>query len=182
MNEPSVLHIIQSYADLDGPRLMTVYAESNRENTDCFFPDLSDKTLAVRKVEEGFLQFLREEFFAGPGPVYCVLEKAGAWVSALRMNELEPGFYYMEALETRPGFRRKGYAVQLLNKVTAQLRQQGPFRVCDCVSKKNEPSIRTHLACGFRIVADVGRDYLQNTDDPCDYSFEYRYDGEAVHG
>ena len=56
------LHIITSYADLDGPRLMEVYAESNRENTDYFFPDMTDKALAVERVEEGFLQFLRDEF------------------------------------------------------------------------------------------------------------------------
>ena len=56
-----MLHIITTYADLDGHRLMTVYAESNLENTDYFFPDLADKALAVKRVEEGFLIFLREE-------------------------------------------------------------------------------------------------------------------------
>ena len=50
-----MLRVITTYADLDGPRLMAVYAESNLENTDCFFPDMADKALAVRKVEEGFL-------------------------------------------------------------------------------------------------------------------------------
>ena len=47
-----MLHIITTYADLDGPRLMAVYAESNLENTDYFFPDMADKALAVRKVED----------------------------------------------------------------------------------------------------------------------------------
>ena len=55
-----MLHIIKSYADLDSLRLMAVYAESNLENTDYFFPEIEDKTLAVRKVEEGFLTFLQE--------------------------------------------------------------------------------------------------------------------------
>ena len=77
-----MLHIITTYAELDGPRLMAVYAESNLENTDYFFPDMADKAMAVQKVEEGFLQFLRDEFFTGPGPGYYVLEEAGAWVSA----------------------------------------------------------------------------------------------------
>ena len=57
-----MLHIFTAYAELDGPRLMAVYAESNRENTDYFFPDMTDKALAVERVEEGFLQFLRDEF------------------------------------------------------------------------------------------------------------------------
>ena len=175
-----MLHIIQSYTDLDGPRLMEVYAESNRENTDYFFPDIEDKDLATRKVEQGFLQFLQEEFFAGLGPAYYVLEEAGEWVSALRMNEVEPGLYYLEALETRPGYRRRGCAARLLEAVIDRLKAKGPFRVCDCVSKRNEPSVRTHLACGFRIASETGHDYLQNTDDPGDYGFEYRYDGKGA--
>ena len=176
------LHIITSYAELDGLRLMTVYAESNHENTEYFFPDMTDKVLAVKKVEKGFLQFLRDEFYAGPGPAYYVLEEAGEWVSALRMNELEPGFYYLEALETRPGYRQRGYASRLLCEVIAHLKQRGPFRLCDCVDKKNEASVRTHLACGFRVVSQAGHDYLRDEDDPYDYGFEYRYDGqEALH-
>ena len=174
------LHVFTSYADLDGPRLMEVYAESNRENTDYFFPDVTDKALAVKKVEEGFLTFLRDEFFTGPGPAYYVLEEAGAWVSALRMNELEPGFYYLEALETRPDRRRQGHAARLLREVVDRLKAKGPFRLCDCVDKKNEPSVNTHLDCGFRIVSQTGHDYLRNTDDPWDYGFEYRYDGQEA--
>ena len=173
----TMLHVFTAYAELDGPRLMAIYAESNRENTDCFFPDMTDKNLAVKKVEEGFLQFLRDDFFAGPGPAYYVLEGAGAWVSALRMNELEPGFYYLEALETRPDRRRQGDAARLLREVAEYLKTKGPFRICDCVDKENEPSVRTHLACGFRIVSQTGHDYLRGTDDPYDYGFEYRYDG-----
>ena len=175
-----MLHIISSYAQLDGRRLMEVYGESNLENTDCFFPDLADKALAVKKVEEGFLRFLREEFFTGPGPAYYVLEEAGEWVSALRMNELEPGFYYLEALETRPGFRQKGYAARLLREVIDHLKDNGPFRICDCVDKENAPSIRTHRGCGFQIVSETGHDYLRDSDDPCDYSFAYRYSGEPI--
>ena len=175
-----MLRVITTYAELDGPRLMAVYAESNLENTDCFFPDMADKALAVRKVEEGFLRFLREEFFAGPGPAYYVLEEAGEWVAALRMNEVQPGLYYLEALETRPDRRRQGCAARLLREVVDHLKTKGPFRIRDCVSKRNEPSVRTHLACGFTIVSDIGHDYLRNEDDPRDYSFEYRYDPKGA--
>ena len=171
-----MLRVITTYADLDGPRLMAVYAESNLENTDYFFPEIEDKALAVRKVEEGFLQFLREEFFAGPSPAYYVLEEAEEWVSALRLNELSPGFYYLEALETRPDRRRQGCAARLLREVVDHLKTKGPFRLCDCVRKGNEPSLRTHLACGFTIVSEAGHDYLRNEDDEGDYAFEYRFD------
>ena len=171
-----MLRVITTYADLDGPRLMAVYAESNLENTDYFFPDMADKALAVRKVEEGFLRFLRDEFFAWSGPAYFVLEEAGEWVSALRLNEVQPGLYYLEALETRPDRRRQGCAGRLLREVVDHLKAKGPFRLCDCVSKRNEASVRTHLACGFTIVSDIGHDYLRNEDDEGDYGFEYRFD------
>lgn len=177
-----MLHIITTYADLDGPRLMAVYAESNLENTDYFFPDMADKAMAVQKVEEGFLQFLRDEFFTGPGPGYYVLEEAGAWVSALRLSEVQPKVFYLEALETRPDRRRQGCASRLLREVLDYLKSKGSFRLCDCVDKQNEPSVRTHLASGFTIASDVGHDYLRNEDDPCDYSLEYRYEGEPAHG
>ncbi len=171
-----MLRVITTYAELDGPRLMAVYAESNLENTDCFFPDMADKALAVRKVEEGFLRFLRDEFFTGTSPAYYVLEEAGAWVSALRLNEVQPGLYYLEALETRPDRRRQGCAARLLREVIDHLKTKGPFRICDCVSKRNEPSLCTHLACGFTIVSEAGHDYLRNEDDEGDYGFEYRFD------
>ena len=171
-----MLRVITTYADLDGPRLMAVYAESNLENTDYFFPEIEDKAMAVRKVEEGFLRFLRDEFFTGTSPAYYVLEEAGAWVSALRLNEVQPGLYYLEALETRPDRRRQGCAARLLREVIDHLKTKGPFRICDCVSKRNEPSLRTHLACGFQIVSEAGHDYLRNEDDEGDYGFEYRFD------
>ena len=43
-----------------------VYAESNLENTDFFCPEEPDKEAAVRMVESGFLDFLKNEFFKEP--------------------------------------------------------------------------------------------------------------------
>ena len=54
---------ILKYCDLNERMLMDVYAESNFENTDYFFPDEENKELAVQKVKAGFLDFLKNEFF-----------------------------------------------------------------------------------------------------------------------
>ena len=43
---------ITTNRDLDAGKLMAVYAESNYENTDCFYPDESHKGAAAQKVEE----------------------------------------------------------------------------------------------------------------------------------
>ena len=54
---------ITEYQKIDERMLMDVYSESNYENTDYFYPDETDKDVAVQKVEEGFLLFLKNDFF-----------------------------------------------------------------------------------------------------------------------
>ena len=166
---------ISRFDDLDERKLMDIYSESNFENTDYFFPDLEDKKEAVRKVEEGFLGFLKDEFFCQSGSEYWVLEADGVWVSALRLSRIEDGLYYLEALETRPDCRRQGHAARLLDGVIDELKKAGPFRICDCISKRNTASIRTHEKCGFSIVSEAGYDYLLNESDDHDYGLEYRF-------
>ena len=161
------------FSDLDPRKLMDVYAESNLENTDYFYPELENKAEAVKKVEAGFLDYLERDFFHTPNPSYWVLEEDGRWVSALRLNELKPGFYYLEALETRPDCRRKGCAARLLTGVIETLKKQGPFELHDCVGKKNKASLRAHLKCGFQIVAEDGCDYLSGEADSRHYGLAY---------
>ena len=168
---------ITRYADLDERMLMDLYAEGNLENTDYFFPGIKDKAEAVRKVEAGFLGFLQDEFMDRPGNTYWILEENGVWVSALRTTRIRPGLYYIEALETRPDCRRKGFAARLLTGVAETLKKDGPFRLCCCVSKKNTASLKTHLACGFAVVSEAGWDYLLDESDSRDYGMEYRYSG-----
>ena len=120
---------------LDERKLMDVYAESNLENTDFFCPEEPDKEAAVRMVESGFLDFLKNEFFKEPEAICWALEEDGVWVSALRICRIPEGPYYLEALETRPDRRRQGYGVRLLSEVLDAMKAEGPFRLCDCVGK-----------------------------------------------
>jgi ribosomal protein S18 acetylase RimI-like enzyme len=166
-----------NYSDLDPEKLMAVYAESNYENTDYFFPDEADKEAAVRKVEAGFLDFLQNEFFVQAEAAYWILEKNGVWVSALRTCQIQEGLYYLEALETRPDQRRQGTASSLLAGVTEALKKDGPFRLCDCVGKKNTASLKTHEKCGFQIVSEAGFDHLRQEADDHDFGLEYRSSG-----
>lgn len=181
VQEESMLLKIMRYSDLDERKLMDIYCESNYENTDYFFPDEPDKEKAVRDVESGFLNFLKTEFFTNDGNAYWILEENGVWVSALRLNLIEDGLYYLEALETPPKCRKNGYATQLLEGVIEKLKENGSFRICDCVSKKNKASIRVHEKCGFSIVSESGFDYLQNESDDRDYGFEYSFTSKAIH-
>ena len=172
-NREAKLLRISRKCDIDERKLMDVYSESNYENTDYFYPDEEDKGLAVQKVEAGFLNFLEKEFFDLKEATYWVLEKNGVWVSALRTSKIRDGLYFLEALETRPDDREKGYGSLLLAGVLGEMKKDGPFRLCDCVSKKNVASLRTHEKCGFRIVSDAGYDYLQEEADEYDYGLEF---------
>lgn len=150
---------LESFKDVDREKLMGVYAQSNGENAEIMYPD-EDRAAAVKKVEDGFMDFLRDGFYLREGNVYYVLEEDGEWKSALRLSLIEPGFYYLEALETRPDCRRQGYAAKLINAVLAELKGQGSFIMRDCVSKTNTASLATHKKCGFVIDAEDGYDYL----------------------
>ena len=169
---------IEKFCDLNERKLMDIHSESNFENTDYFFPDEENKELAVQKVETGFLDFLKNEFFSQNEAAYWIFEENGVWYSALRTCKVLNGPYYLEALETRPDFRGKGYAALLLSSVIDALKENGPFRICDCVSKKNTASLKVHAKCGFQIVSKKGYDYLQNEEDNHDFGLEYRYPAE----
>ena len=176
--ETVMLITITQFKDLDNRKLMDIYSESNYENTDYFYPDEADKDEAVRKVENGFLDYLENGFFQQDGASYRILEENGVWISALRLSRIQADLYYLEALETRPDQRGKGYASSLLSGVVEALKKAGPFRLCDCVGKKNTASLKTHEKCGFRIVSDEGYEYLLKEADNHDFGLEYRYQGE----
>lgn len=175
-----MLHRFDNIEGLDLEKFLGIYSESIRENAEEFFPD-EETASAVKKEEEKFKEFL-EEFFSKPGNEYWILEEDGVWTSALRTSLIYEGFYYLEALETRPDSRRRGCAKKLLGEVQDELRKLGAFRICDCVYKKNDPSVQTHLRAGFRIVSDEGCDYLSGTSSEYNYGFEYKFEGEKKSG
>ena len=74
-------------------------------------------------------------------------------------------------------FRRKGYGAILLSSVADSLKENGPFRLCSCVSKKNTASLKTHEKSGFQVVSEEGYDYLNGEADNHDFGLEYCYHG-----
>ena len=144
-------------AETDIPKLMAIYAEGNRENAEYFYPDLP-LTEGIAKEEQKFVTMLRETFFSKPENALYVYTVEDQWVAAMRLTKLEE-FYYLEALETAPGQRRKGYGKAILQALCAELAVDGPIMIRDCVNKKNEASLNTHFAAGFVIGEDPGREY-----------------------
>ncbi len=170
-----MLFRIDSYGVLDERKLMDLYVEGNLENAEELDPEGTDRSKALKRAEAEFLHFLKTDFFQRAGNEYWILEENGLWVSALRASRIQDGFYYLEALETRPDCRRRGYGEALLTEVLAHLAELGPFRLCDCIHKKNLPSLELHKKCGFRIVSEAGLCYLNGTVNDRAYGMEYRF-------
>ena len=89
-------------------------------------------------------------FFPTDNAWYCIWDEKGHYVSALRLEPYRDGLL-LEALETAPAERRKGYAGKLLQAVQARFAQE---KIYSHVSKRNIPSLRTHEVCGFRKIAE----------------------------
>lgn len=156
---------------------MDVYRESNTENIDYFYPGQPRTDGLREKIEANFLHFIETDFLTKPGNSYWVLEEDGVWVSALRLYTVQDRFFYMEALETRPDARRRGYAAKLMGGVMEALKQGGPFRLCDSVHKTNEASLNAHRKCGFVIASDAAVDYLTGTVNEREFGMELVFEG-----
>ena len=144
-----MLRIIRKMRELDFPALMEVYEEGNRENGEELWPELPEG-LRMLSAEQAFRQYLQECFFVTPEAVCCVWLENGKYVSALRLEPYQDGLL-LEALETAPHSRRKGYAAALIKAV---LETFGEKKIYSHVSKRNTPSLRVHEKCGFRRIAE----------------------------
>lgn len=124
--------------------LMEVYAEGNAENGAERWPD-EPSARQIALAEDDFYQYLAQVFFPTPGAFYAVWQINRKYVSALRLEPYQDGLL-LEALETAPDARRRGYAATLIRAVQETA---GDTKIYSHVSRRNLPSQRTHLACGF---------------------------------
>lgn len=144
--------------DMDFEKLMAVYEEGNLENAQQFYPHDSP-AVQLQRVHQDFENYLRDDFFRVSGACYAVWEENGAYISALRLEPYQDGLL-LEALETMPACRRKGYGAKLILAALAQL-PQGTC-VYSHVGKRNTASMRTHLRCGFEKILDYAK-YVDGT-------------------
>ena len=155
-----MLKIITSMSQLNTDQLMAVYVESNRENAEEFFSDLNVEA-QTEMAEREFLDYLREDFFSQKGAFYAVWVEDGVYKAALRLEPYKDG-YLIEALETAPDERRKGYASKLITEVLPFLRSKNIGKVYSHVGKHNVASLRVHIKCGFQRTAESAT-YIDGT-------------------
>ena len=145
-----MLQFVRSVSHLKFDELMAIYQEGNREKAEEVYPDLPE-AFGMLRAEQDFYQYLRDSFFRDPNAFYCLWSVDDRYVSALRLEPYRDGLL-LEALETAPGHRRKGFALQLLSAVLESLPEG---KVYSHVMKNNVPSLRLHEKCGFSKIADL---------------------------
>ena len=144
-----MLFIAHSLGELNFRQLMDVYEEGNLENAAEFYP-CAPKNQWPLLAEQAFHQYLKECFFTTQGARYCIWVVQDKYVSALRLEPYQDGLL-LEALETLPTERQKGYATALVKAVLAQYPDE---KIYSHVGKKNLASIKTHESCGFRRILE----------------------------
>lgn len=145
---------IRTFQELDFDALMTVYQEGNRENGEYFYPEeMPERQMELARRD--CADYLREDFFPKENACYWVWSEDGVYRSALRLEPYQDGLL-LEALETHPDHRRKGYAKKLISAVLECL--PAGTRVYSHISKRNTPSIASHLSCGFSKLMDYSVD------------------------
>ncbi len=133
-----MLKIIKTLKELPFSALMEVYREGNLKKGD------------LLTAEQDFYQYLKEGFFTEPEDCYCLWEKGGTLVSALRLQGYKDGLL-LEALETAPEHRRKGHAEALVHSVLAAFADR---KIYVHIEKKNKASALLHEKCGFFKILD----------------------------
>lgn len=144
-----MLFIAHSLGELNFRQLMDVYEEGNLENAAEFYPN-APKNQWPLLAEQAFHQYLKECFFPTHGARYCIWVVEDKYVSALRLEPYQDGLL-LEALETLPTERQKGYATALVKAVLAHCPNE---KIYSHVGKKNLASIKTHESCGFRRILE----------------------------
>ena len=144
-----MLKLVANMRALTFPLLMEVYSETNHKTAREEWFQLPEG-FALERAERDFYDYLRDSFFPTEGAVYALWEVDGKYVSALRLEPYRDGLL-IEALETAPAERRKGYGRALLQAV---LQHMEGTKLYSHVEKHNHASLALHQSCGFETVSD----------------------------
>ena len=84
-----------------------IYIEGCMENAREKYPDATDLTTAIQQEEDSFCLLFTGFFYFAGKYLLCSGKKTNMPVSAARLSKIND-FYYLEALETPPKYRKKG--------------------------------------------------------------------------
>ena len=150
-----------------------VYSEASYEIAKDKHPEMQDLSKAIQEEEQYFVEKFLGKFMSKDENTYYVWEENGEWVSALRLTKLD-GFYFMEALETAPEHRGKGYASELIKALIQKFKEYEQVVIRSNVRKTNIASLATHEKCGFVIEEENGTNHISGVQKDCFYGMLYQ--------
>lgn len=121
-------------------RLYSVYAES--------MLDLKMHFSSNAEMYASYASFLKD-FIQKPKQLIIVETFDDEWVSALRAIATTDGHWFLEAVETKPEERKRGYGKKLLENTIAYLKSIGMTTLTCTVAKNNFASRALHEKIGF---------------------------------
>ena len=142
---------IQKIRDCDISALFSVYSQSLEEARTLHYLRL-DANEGFLLASQDYYQYLSRVFFRTSGAILAVYSHNGKYVSALRLEPYQDG-YLMNALETAPDCRGKGYGKHLVKEVITYCRAVGIQVLYSHVHKQNAVSKRLHIAAGFTVLS-----------------------------
>jgi len=137
-------------------QLFDLYAESMR--------NMQSQFHSYDEMKQAYTQFLHD-FLASPNQLILVETIDGEWVSGLRTIETSKGCWFIEAVETKPDRRERGYGKRLIQDTISYLRQKGMCQITCQIARKNVRSQLLHTSCGFVATQEPSIDPWGEADD-----------------
>ena len=137
---------------LDREQFSAVYRGSALENCREMYPEEHTPQAALARYEQEHLAYMDGPFFQEErGLLFILASREGRYRAAVKLYPWQgERRWHIEALETRPEDRGKGYGTQVLREMIARLEQDGPVTLRSEVGNGNASSLHAHLKAGFR--------------------------------
>lgn len=121
-------------------RLLALYSESMNQMLE-FYSNKNEMITAYTSFCANFIK----------NPNHCILveEESGCWVSGLRAILTDKEKWFIEAVETKPDQRGKGYGKALLQHTIQYLQERNMKEATCTIAAKNVISQELHKKCGF---------------------------------
>ena len=127
-------------------KLLYVYAESMDE--------IKTNFTSEEEMHDAYYAFLRD-FISKPNQLILAESINDNFVSALRAIETAKGSWFLEAVETNPIERQKGFGEKLLLDTIDCLKKHGMTEITCTIAKNNYKSQKLHKKCGFVATDDT---------------------------
>ena len=142
-----MLRIFTSLHGVSYRELMDVYEESILHSGKNLLPR-GDANAQRLEGEQSLYDYMENVFFSADEAILALWEENGSYCCALRAEPFEDGFL-INALETRPDRRQKGYAKALLTRVVSYLKEKSEKPVYSHIHMDNKASRCLHEGVGF---------------------------------